>query len=438
MSVTAIPDLDWLKRCNDQTLYHLERQARTSIGLVPFIGAGLSIPFGLKDWRNLLLGSTPPRLVPRIERLLNRSRYEQAAEILLRALSADGFQNMVAAAAGDSNLDGSDLVTGAVALLALLAAGPVVTTNFDRLLERAFEANGAPFDSVISGPRPDLIVDALHGNRHVLIKLHGDWQDRVGRTFARSDYDANYGHAQPAKKRELLGSVEQMLFSSRSMLFVGTSLGPDRTVEVLKKVHEEYAGVRHFIIANVPAKRRDFEERERHLQSLGVLPLWYRATTGDEHKLGVEQLLREIVTRVSVRTISGPPSLPQPRSRISTAASRTDRPSVAPDAHLERIVRLIQDGHITFFLGSAIHAPTMLMAREFYVELARVFECEALSDERFAVAQYIADRHGRESLYAEIRKLFARSPLPTRRTHRLFAAWKRFRTPDGKRSPTPS
>src|ERR1700693_4322494 len=62
----------------------------------------------------------------------------------------------------------------------------------------------------------------------------------------------------------------------------------------------------------------------------------------------------------------------------------------------------------------------------------RVFECEALREERFAVAQYIADRHGREDLYAEIRKLFARTSLPPRDTHELFASWRNFRTHTGK------
>jgi hypothetical protein len=101
------------------------------------------------------------------------------------------------------------------------------------------------------------------------------------------------------------------------------------------------------------------------------------------------------------------------------------------------VVRLIEDGRLTFFLGSAIHAPTKLLATEFYQELARVFECEALREEKFAVAQYIADRHGREHLYAEIRKLFARSKLVPRETHELFAHWHRFTGHTGRALPYP-
>lgn len=433
------PNQRWLDRSNAETLCHLERQGRTSPGLVPFLGAGISTAFKLKDWKNLLRSAAPPRLALRIKQQLDENNYEGAAETLLKEFGPDGFQNMVAASAGDSNIESFDFRVGTVSLLPLLASGPVITTNFDRILERAFEVNDAPFDSVISGPRPDLIVDALHSNRRVLIKLHGDWQDRVGRTFAKSDYDANYGKAQPEQKRVLLTAAEGLLFSSRSLLFIGASLGPDRTVQLLQEVHQRYAGVRHFAIMAVPKKQKEFDEKEKRLRTCGVLPLWYHADTPEKHVLQVEKLVTSIVERISVHTVEGP--FAEKHKRSSNAAVPT-QPSVPPmpelKAHLDRVVRLIEDGRLTFFLGSAIHHPTNLMATEFYRELARIFECEALREDRFAVAQYIADRHGRENLYTEIRKLFARTPLAPRNTHELFAAWKRFKTHTGKPVPFPT
>src|SRR5215213_5490829 len=150
------PDLDqdWLQRSNEQTLYHLERQGRTVPGLVPFLGAGISLAFGFKDWKRLLLDAAPPRLVPQIEEQLTQGQYEEAAELLLQDRGPDGFQSMLAAAAGDRQLEALDFRRGTVSLLPLLASGPVITTNFDRILESAFAAQGAPFESVISGPRP--------------------------------------------------------------------------------------------------------------------------------------------------------------------------------------------------------------------------------------------------------------------------------------------
>lgn len=272
----------------------------------------------------------------------------------------------------------------------------------------------------------------------MLIKLHGDWQDRVGRTFAKSDYDANYGKAQPEQKRVLLEAAEGLLFSSRSLLFIGASLGPDRTVRLLQEVHQRYAGIRHFAIMTAPKTQKGCNKKEKELRACGVLPLWYVADTPKQHVVQVEKLVASIVERISVQTVEKPFAEKQRRSPIAAVPSQSSVPPMPElNAHFDRVVRLIEDGRLTFFLGSAIHHPTKLMAKDFYEELARIFECEALSEERFAVAQYIADRHGRENLYLEIRKLFARTSLTPRDTHELFAAWREFKTHTGGPVPYP-
>jgi hypothetical protein len=439
---TALPaaDQEWIQRSNQQVLTLIERQGRTVLGLVPFIGAGVSTAFGFNDWRSLLLKNSPPEARTKVEALLGKNDYEGAAEHLLKTLGPDGFQQMVAVAAGDRDIDELQLRQGTLSLLPLLGSGPVVTTNFDRLLESAFELNGRAFLSVISGPRPDLIVDALHGNRHVLIKLHGDWQDRVGRTFAKSDYETNYGSAQPELKRALLESVQRLLFSGRSLLFVGASLGSDRTVEVLRQVQQEVAGIRHFAIMSAPRTSRLFREKRQQLRELGVLPLWYQAADPKDHQIAVQKLIEEIVERTSVRRVAplaAPPlglTRPIPRQPLSNQGPRAP---LKLDGHFRRIVNLIQAGRLTFFLGSATHWPTKLMAKDFYNDLAATFECEALRHQRGAVTQHILDRHGRETLEREIDKLLDRSQLRPREAHELLGAWSRFKTPDGRPVPWP-
>ena len=432
------PNQKWIDQTNAETLYHIKEQARTVLGVTPFVGAGISTAFGLKDWKGLLLGATPPGHLSAVESLLASGDYEGAAEILLKHLGPDGFQNMVAASAGDSNIDAFDFRSGVVSLLPLLATGPVVTTNFDRVLERAFEANAAAFESVISGPKPDLIVVALHHNRRVLIKLHGDWEDRVGRTFARSDYEANYGDEQPELKRELLTGAERLLFSSRSLLFIGASLGVDRTVRLLQDIHKEHAGIRHFAIMKAPLDSDEFAKKERDLRTCGVMPLWYIANSPAEHQLQVERIVADIIEQISVKTMTGQASTTlAPHANPAVRKRPTVPLPVELDAHFDRMVRLIEDGRLTFFLGTAIYHPNKLGAKEFYKGLARLFQCEALADERFAAGQYIADRHGRDCLYAEIRKLFTRAALTSQDTHEFFAAWREFKTHTGEPLPFP-
>src|SRR5689334_4682932 len=107
----------WIQRSNASVLYHLERQARTGPGLVPFLGAGISLQYGLKDWGNLLRGAAPLPLLNFVEELLQKDDYEGAAEALLEDLGPDGFQNMVAASAGDGLLQSHDFSVGTVSLL---------------------------------------------------------------------------------------------------------------------------------------------------------------------------------------------------------------------------------------------------------------------------------------------------------------------------------
>ena len=143
----------------------------------------------------------------------------------------------------------------------------------------------------------------------------------------------------------------------------------------------------------------------------------------------VEKLIRSIVERICVHTVEG--AVEEKHELSPDPETPYCEPTLDLNAHFDRVIRLIEDGRLTFFLGSAIHSPTKLMAKEFYDELARIFECEALKVDRSAVAQYIADRHGRDNLYGEIRRLFARTSLVPSGTHQLFASWKKFKTHAG-------
>jgi hypothetical protein len=426
----------WIERSNEMNFRLLESQARSPLGLVPFIGAGLSLNYGFKNWKEILREAAPPYAIAGVDAALANNDYEGAAEHLLEKLGPDGFQNVVAALSGDPLLSSFGTLSGPAKLLPLIATGPIVTTNFDGVLERVFEEAGTPFESVISGPRPDLTVLALHQNQHVLVKLHGDWRDRVGRTFAKSDYDAHYGTAHPEKKRELLDGVERLLFSSRSMLFVGASLEQDRTVKILEEVHQTYAGIRHFVIMSAPKYDR-LEARDRQLRECGVAPLWYQVGRGADHGVQLEELLQQIIERVSVKTIRPKPidtsgaAEPEHATPLTLApSSPLERDSTSPPVesndHFDRVIGEIESGALIFFLGSAIHTPTRLMAGEFYKRLSTLFNCEALDIDNFAVAQFIADRHGREVLDRQIHRVLEQADLIPRLTHQLFANWNRY------------
>ena len=192
-----------------------------------------------------------------------------------------------------------------------------------------------------------------------------------------------------------------MLFSSRSLLFIGASLGPDRTVSVLQEVHEEYAGIRHFAIMKAPTTARSFNEKEQQLRNCGVLPLWYQAESSNEHVQQVEALVSSIVERISVQTIQA--RWEEQRHRPRRQPAKLRRPQRAPqelNAHFDRVVLLIEDGRLVFFLGSAVHHPTKLMAHDEQGEsregdLVAITECRRLSRRKSWRLVRVLERAGR-------------------------------------------
>ena len=123
--------------------------------------------------------------------LVNQNRLIEAASTLYKP-SPDRFQRLVEKWF-DAPVPEDQLRRGAISLLPLIAQGPSITTNFDRVMETAFRAAGAAFDKPITGSEPDNVIRAMHRNEHVLIKMHGDALDRSARVFTGLEYQRQYG-----------------------------------------------------------------------------------------------------------------------------------------------------------------------------------------------------------------------------------------------------
>jgi len=60
-------------------------QARTNVGLVPFVGAGLSRRFGFPLWAEFLRSNAKlAEVAAEVEKRLNSGDYEGAAEVILQ------------------------------------------------------------------------------------------------------------------------------------------------------------------------------------------------------------------------------------------------------------------------------------------------------------------------------------------------------------------
>jgi hypothetical protein len=194
----------------------------SAIPLVPFVGAGLSQPMGFPLWRGFLEGLAGECGAAEETRgLLDAGEFESAAEAVELALSPELFHRRLAQRFGKRKSAGCAL-RGPMLALPSLPVGPVVTTNFDSLLERVFEESGRPL-RVCAGAQVDAIREAIADNQPILLKLHGSAEERTNRILTRAEYERHYGTGDPGNLRAQLAGI----FQGRRLLFLQLGQGSD-------------------------------------------------------------------------------------------------------------------------------------------------------------------------------------------------------------------
>jgi hypothetical protein len=408
-----------IERENRNALDILVAQLRSQVGVVPFVGAGLSIPFGFPGWPDFLREAATLHPTPgEVLRLVTRNRLIEAASELADS-SADRFQRLVEKWFG-TPVSEDRVRTGAVSLLPLIAkGGPTITTNFDRVLETAFRAGQAPFENSITGDEPDNVIRAMHRNEHVLIKIHGDALDRNARVFTGLEYERKYGRNRGKTRRGRetgIPMLARVMFTNRPLLFLGCSLERDRTLDVLAELHRQISGLTHYAVIAADYSIEKLSERRRALDAYGISPLWFLPGYYD----GIERLLMDLVHESSTQLIwrSDPTAVAAPRTekaRHVPATQGTRAPSVSQQATrlINRMAPQIVNGEVVLFLGAGIHLGKLPNAYRLYSELGRNYGIPKKDTRRAEVAQYVIDRSGRARAWAAMKRLLSTSPKPS-------------------------
>ena len=81
---------------NEDNLRHLVEQMKSGIGVIPFVGAGMSMPFGFPSWSGFLLDQAARAgQQDQIQVLLSTGKYEESAEVLLKARGYLAFNDAI-------------------------------------------------------------------------------------------------------------------------------------------------------------------------------------------------------------------------------------------------------------------------------------------------------------------------------------------------------
>ena len=167
------------------------KKARSSQNVVPFLGAGLSMPSGYPGWTNFLWSLQEESHVNAadLESLLLLGDYEGAAQLIHDDLGSALFNKQL-----QECFDRGCSATGAINLLPLVFPDSnVVTTNFDKLLESAFSGQSQGFDQTILGSHLGEALRILNTGGRYLLKLHGSCETVANRVLLRDEYNQAYG-----------------------------------------------------------------------------------------------------------------------------------------------------------------------------------------------------------------------------------------------------
>ena len=262
-------DDHWFQR----NLYHFDQliQYLVAGSVVPFIGAGLSVAGGFPSWKDHLRqqGRTAGIDKIHIEDLLGNGYYETVIEEIENIRGRDVFTQEIR----DVFLR-TGKITDTTLRLTELFSDTVITTNYDRLIEQAFDTGQENAFQVINGLNA---LEKPDADKVTIIKLHGDIKNPKKCILSKNQYNAAYG----GNQLDMTLPIPKLLsyyYRNSSLLFLGCSLNNDRTIQAFKTVKEAMGDAvtpQHFTIEQAPEDEQEIVERNAHLANLGITAIWF-------------------------------------------------------------------------------------------------------------------------------------------------------------------
>lgn len=261
--------------------------------VVPFIGAGISVGGGFPTWANHLRqqGRTAGIAQAQVEAWLAQGQYEAVIAHIEQQHGREVFAQEIRDVFGKrGKLQDITLV------ISELFTDTLITTNYDRLLETAFDTGENGRVQVISGTTAMELPDP---NKITIIKIHGDFKNAAHCILSKAQYDAAYGEAELDLHRPV-PKILARYYRTNNLLFIGCSLHNDRTVQVFratKAAAGDYSFPSHFAIEQAPMQLADLVQRNSELTRLGITPIWYPK---GQHEL-VTDILRHAKSELNFR-----------------------------------------------------------------------------------------------------------------------------------------
>jgi len=260
--------------------------------IAPFVGAGLSAHLDYPLW-----GKALKEIVQRLEgleleavqKLIDAYQYLEAAEILMNKDDTQFINYINDRFSFRRDWEEKDIMKSAIQLLPEIADGCVITTNYDKVIEKVYDHSKKSFEGFMYGTQQKnrFVTDLLRGDR-CLLKLHGNVGEPENYILTLSQYNEAYG-SEPDFSKALPKTLRQ-IFISHSLLFLGCSMEQDRTLDLFKAIKEEeqFEIPEHYAILPKPSTAEEKRAKENRLLQMNIKTIWYPE---GEHDF-VEKLLK--------------------------------------------------------------------------------------------------------------------------------------------------
>lgn len=256
--------------------------------IVPFIGAGLSACC-YPVWNKLfeeMLTYVRCDIAKTAREQIKAYDYFSAADTLCEEMGELLFYEYLREKFDENLISEEKLKNQAAFLLPQFEFQTYITTNYDRVLERAFSCNhmnyevGFPYDTYkLTSYMKNSIFTPM------ILKIHGDIRsDKDDLILTGKSYEIHY------KDGSCLKEQLSKWAESKNLLFLGASLYKDKTMSVIAERMQE--GMINYAIMGV--KSEEIRLVKDRIEPINALPIFYNVEDHSNLTVIIRQLLNDI------------------------------------------------------------------------------------------------------------------------------------------------
>ncbi|WP_046227307.1 ABC-three component system protein [Paenibacillus dauci] len=253
--------------------------------IVPFVGAGLSMPFGIPDWGDLIREITSKYAIDdlefvklAVEKDLNRYDYWHAISVLKQYtdVQEEDIQEYITTTIKQRSKKNIDDSIHNYSDLKNMNFKLFLSTNYESILHKHLDCELDP----ILLKDIDFNTQTLFNDKRVC-QLHGTISNSGSIVISEESYRELYNN----KKYE---NILRLITGTKKILFLGFSFD-DQFIRTLIKEHKDFFKGKHYIILPDPSIEKIKELREEY----GLLTISYSAKS-TSHAEGIREVLNKM------------------------------------------------------------------------------------------------------------------------------------------------